>query len=78
MTPMRFAALALLVLAPAVAQAKTPAPQPKITLPPVTVDAPVVRVGAPFTPAPYAPGLESAWVPGAGDVEAAVRRVMNT
>lgn len=43
-----------------------------------SLDAPVVRVGAPFTPAPYAPGLESAWVPGAGDIEAAVRRVMNT
>jgi 2-oxoisovalerate dehydrogenase E1 component len=42
------------------------------------LDAPVVRVGAPFTPAPYAPSLESAWVPGADDIEAAVRRVMNT
>jgi 2-oxoisovalerate dehydrogenase E1 component len=42
------------------------------------LDAPVVRVGAPSTPAPYAPSLESAWVPGADDIEAAVRRVMNT
>jgi len=43
-----------------------------------SLDAPVVRVGAPFTPAPYAPSLESSWVPGADDIEAAVRRVMNT
>jgi 2-oxoisovalerate dehydrogenase E1 component len=41
------------------------------------LDAPVVRVGAPFTPAPYAPSLEAAWVPGAADIEAAVRRVMS-
>ncbi|HLY32940.1 MAG TPA: dehydrogenase E1 component subunit alpha/beta [Jatrophihabitantaceae bacterium] len=42
------------------------------------LDAPVVRVGAPSTPAPYAPSLEAAWVPGADDIEAAVRRVVNT
>jgi 2-oxoisovalerate dehydrogenase E1 component len=42
------------------------------------LDAPVARVGAPATPAPYAPSLEAAWVPGAGDIVAAVRRVINT
>jgi 2-oxoisovalerate dehydrogenase E1 component len=42
------------------------------------LDAPVARVGAPSTPAPYAPSLESAWVPGAHDITAAVRRVMST
>jgi 2-oxoisovalerate dehydrogenase E1 component len=42
------------------------------------LDAPVVRVGAPFTPAPYAPSLESAWVPDADDIESAVRRVLST
>jgi 2-oxoisovalerate dehydrogenase E1 component len=38
------------------------------------LDAPVIRVGAPPTPAPYAPSLEAAWLPGADDVVAAVRR----
>ena len=42
-----------------------------------SIDAPVVRVGAPATPAPYAPSLERAWVPDGGLVEAAVRRVMS-
>jgi len=42
------------------------------------LDAPVVRIGAPFTPAPYAPSLESAWVPDADDIESAVRRVLST
>jgi 2-oxoisovalerate dehydrogenase E1 component len=42
-----------------------------------SLDAPVVRVGAPFTPAPYAPSLERAWVPTGELVEAAVRRVMS-
>jgi 2-oxoisovalerate dehydrogenase E1 component len=41
-----------------------------------SIDAPVVRVGAPPTPAPYAPTLERAWVPNGEQVEAAVRRVM--
>ena len=36
---MRSVAFALLVLAPAIARAQTPAPQPKISLPPVTVTA---------------------------------------
>ncbi len=39
-----------------------------------SLDAPVRRVGAPFTPAPYAPSLEREWVPNtAGIVEAARR-----
>jgi 2-oxoisovalerate dehydrogenase E1 component len=42
------------------------------------LDAPVARVGAPSTPAPYAPSLEAAWVPAARDIVAAVRRVINT
>jgi 2-oxoisovalerate dehydrogenase E1 component len=42
------------------------------------LDAPVVRVGAPPTPAPYAASLEGSWVPGAAQIEAAVRRVMTT
>jgi 2-oxoisovalerate dehydrogenase E1 component len=42
-----------------------------------SIDAPVLRVGAPPTPAPYAPALEQAWVPAAAQVEAAVRRVMS-
>jgi TPP-dependent pyruvate/acetoin dehydrogenase alpha subunit len=43
-----------------------------------SLDAPVLRVGAPPTPAPYAPALEQAWVPADGQVEAAVRRLMST
>jgi 2-oxoisovalerate dehydrogenase E1 component len=43
-----------------------------------SLDAPVVRVGAPATPAPYAPSLERAWVPTGDLVEAAVRRVMSS
>jgi 2-oxoisovalerate dehydrogenase E1 component len=42
-----------------------------------SIDAPVVRVGAPATPAPYAPSLESAWVPDGARIEAAVRRVLS-
>jgi len=42
-----------------------------------SIDAPVVRVGAPPTPAPYAPPLERAWVPTGQQVEAAVRRLMS-
>jgi 2-oxoisovalerate dehydrogenase E1 component len=43
-----------------------------------SIDAPIVRVGAPPTPAPYAPSLERAWVPTGDLVEAAVRRVMSS
>jgi 2-oxoisovalerate dehydrogenase E1 component len=42
-----------------------------------SIDAPVVRVGAPPTPVPYAPSLERVWVPGSSQIEAAVRRVMS-
>lgn len=42
-----------------------------------SIDAPVLRVGAPPTPAPYAPALEHAWVPTGVQVEAAVRRLMS-
>jgi 2-oxoisovalerate dehydrogenase E1 component len=42
-----------------------------------SIDAPVVRVGAPPTPVPYSPGLESAWIPDSTAIEAAVRRVMS-
>lgn len=41
-----------------------------------TLDAPVLRVGAPFTPAPYAGSLESEWVVGQGEIEAAIRRIL--
>jgi pyruvate dehydrogenase E1 component beta subunit len=37
------------------------------------LDAPVMRVGAPFTPVPFSPPLEDAYVPGRADVAAAVR-----
>jgi 2-oxoisovalerate dehydrogenase E1 component len=40
-----------------------------------TLDAPVVRVGAPYTPAPYAPSLETAWLPSRATIADAVRRV---
>ena len=37
------------------------------------LDAPVVRVGAPFTPVPFSAPLEDAYLPGADEVVAAVR-----
>ena len=43
-----------------------------------SLDAPVVRVGAPFTPAPYSPSLEKVWVPDVDDVIDGVHRVMAT
>ena len=39
------------------------------------LDAPVVRVGAPFSPIPYSPPLEDAWVPGIDAIVAAVKEV---
>ena len=42
-----------------------------------SLDAPVVRVGAPPTPVPYAPALERAWIPDGAAIEAAVRQVMS-
>lgn len=40
-----------------------------------SLDAPVVRVGAPTSPAPYAPSLEKTWIPGVEDIVAAARRL---
>jgi acetoin:2,6-dichlorophenolindophenol oxidoreductase subunit beta len=37
------------------------------------LDAPIERVGAPFTPIPMSPGLEDAYLPGAAEIEAAAR-----
>jgi pyruvate/2-oxoglutarate/acetoin dehydrogenase E1 component len=42
------------------------------------LDAPIARVGAPFTPVPFSPPLEDAYVPGADDVYAAVEAAMLT
>lgn len=39
-----------------------------------TLDAPVIRVGAAATPAPYAPSLEREWLPGQDRIAAAVRK----
>jgi 2-oxoisovalerate dehydrogenase E1 component len=41
-----------------------------------TLDAPVARVGAAATPAPYAPSLEEAWLPGRADIADAIRRTL--
>jgi 2-oxoisovalerate dehydrogenase E1 component len=38
------------------------------------LDAPVLRVGAGFSPAPYAPNLERAWLPQQADIADAIRR----
>ncbi|MBM7519896.1 alpha-ketoacid dehydrogenase subunit alpha/beta [Nocardioides nitrophenolicus] len=40
-----------------------------------SLDAPVVRVGAAYAPAPYAPALEREWGAGVDDIVVAVRRV---
>jgi acetoin:2,6-dichlorophenolindophenol oxidoreductase subunit beta len=40
------------------------------------LDAPVSRLAAPFSPVPYAPILENAYVPDAPRIEAAVRRLL--
>ena len=37
------------------------------------LDAPIVRVGAPFTPVPFSPVLEDAWLPGRRQIVEAVR-----
>ncbi len=42
------------------------------------LDAPIERVGAPFTPIPFSPPLEDAYLPGRGEVIAAVRRVLGS
>jgi pyruvate/2-oxoglutarate/acetoin dehydrogenase E1 component len=38
------------------------------------LDAPVARVGAPFTPVPFSPPLEDAYIPGAEEIVAACAR----
>lgn len=43
-----------------------------------TLDAPVIRVGAEPTPAPYAPPLERAWLPDVARISAALRESINT
>jgi acetoin:2,6-dichlorophenolindophenol oxidoreductase subunit beta len=40
------------------------------------LDAPIERVGAPWTPVPFSPPLEDAYLPGAADVAAAVRAAL--
>ena len=40
------------------------------------LDAPIVRVGAPFMPVPFAKELERRYQPDAGRIAAAVRRVL--
>jgi pyruvate dehydrogenase E1 component beta subunit len=40
------------------------------------LDAPVERVGAPFTPIPLSPPLEDAYLPGAEEVRAAALRTL--
>jgi 2-oxoisovalerate dehydrogenase E1 component len=39
------------------------------------LDAPIERVGAAATPAPYCPDLERAWLPGRAEIAEAVRRL---
>ena len=43
-----------------------------------SLDGPIVRVGAAATPAPYAPQLERAWLPGRVEIVEAVRRLAST
>jgi pyruvate dehydrogenase E1 component beta subunit len=40
------------------------------------LDAPIGRVGAPFTPVPFSPPLEDAYLPGRDDVATAARAVL--
>jgi 2-oxoisovalerate dehydrogenase E1 component len=40
-----------------------------------SLDAPVARVGAPRSPAPYAPSLEQAWRPGVAEIVTAAREI---
>jgi 2-oxoisovalerate dehydrogenase E1 component len=43
-----------------------------------SLDAPVARVGAPRSPAPYAPSLEQAWLPSAASIVKAAREVVGS
>ena len=38
------------------------------------LDAPIARVGAPFSPVPYSPALEAQYVPNADRIVAAVKQ----
>ena len=40
------------------------------------LDAPIARVGAPFTPVPFSPALEKVYVPDAATIVAEVRKIM--
>jgi 2-oxoisovalerate dehydrogenase E1 component len=40
-----------------------------------SLDAPVLRVGAPSAPAPYAPSLERVWIPNEADIVTAARQL---
>ena len=40
------------------------------------LDAPIERVGAPFTPVPFSPPLEDAWLPGAEEIVVAAKRLL--
>lgn len=40
------------------------------------LDAPIERIGAAATPAPYAPGLEREWLPDRDDIARAIRRLV--
>jgi pyruvate dehydrogenase E1 component beta subunit len=40
------------------------------------LDAPVARVGAPFSPVPFSPVLEKAYVPDANSIVAEVRKTL--
>ena len=40
------------------------------------LDAPVMRIGAPFSPVPFAPVLESAYIPDAARIDAGVRKLL--
>ena len=41
-----------------------------------SLDAPVRRVGAPFSPTPFSPALEPLWLPGAAQVTAAIESLL--
>ena len=40
------------------------------------LDAPVARVGAPFSPVPFSPALEASYVPNAKSIAAEARRTL--
>jgi pyruvate dehydrogenase E1 component beta subunit len=40
------------------------------------LDAPIERVGAPFTPVPFSPPLEDAWLPGAEEIVVAAKTLL--